>query len=114
MERKIWQQASAEPTASPSGRAWEVSRKRLRRSMWLRTSFNISALHCDRLDCGGQASSPALRGGTPVFDRRINGSFSAGVSRVHRFSPRTSANGPTGNTIPVDAAAATVQQFHGG
>src|ERR1700680_146149 len=43
MERRIWQHASADPTASPSGRACEVSRKRLRRSMWLRTSFNISA-----------------------------------------------------------------------
>src|SRR5579862_556367 len=39
--RRIWRQARAEPIASPSGRACEVSTKRLRCSMCLRTSFNI-------------------------------------------------------------------------
>ena len=41
--RRIWQQASAEPIASPSGRACEVSTNRLRCSMCLRTSFNMHA-----------------------------------------------------------------------
>src|SRR5579863_5383814 len=40
--RKIWQHASADPTASPSGRACEVSTKRSRCSICRRTSCNIT------------------------------------------------------------------------
>src|SRR5579862_1046049 len=36
--RRTWQQASAEPTASPSGRACEVSTKRSCCPIWRRTS----------------------------------------------------------------------------
>src|ERR1700733_12656790 len=39
--RRTWQQASAEPTASPSGRACEVSTKRFPCSIFRRTSCNI-------------------------------------------------------------------------
>src|SRR5579872_1219224 len=41
---KTWQQASAEPTASPSGRACDVSRNLCRCSIFLRTSRNIPLL----------------------------------------------------------------------
>src|SRR5580704_13879560 len=44
IRRRIWAQARAEPTASPSGRACDVSRKRLRCSICLRTSSNIFGL----------------------------------------------------------------------
>src|SRR5579863_4129469 len=39
--RRIWQQASAEPIASPSGRACEVSTNRSRRSNCRRTSCKM-------------------------------------------------------------------------
>src|SRR5580658_7453776 len=39
--RRIWQHASADPTASPSGRACEVSTKRSRCSICFRTSCSI-------------------------------------------------------------------------
>src|ERR1041385_1505074 len=41
MERKIWQQASAEPMASPSGRACEVSKNLSRCPMCFSTSCSI-------------------------------------------------------------------------
>src|SRR5579863_215502 len=44
IRRRIWAQARAEPTASPSGRACDVSRKRLRCSMCLITSSSIFVL----------------------------------------------------------------------
>src|SRR5271154_6610105 len=41
MARKTWQHASADPMASPSGRACDVSTKRSRCSICWRTSCNI-------------------------------------------------------------------------
>src|SRR6266545_4186063 len=40
-KRRIWQQANAEPIASPSGRACEVSTNRVRCSMCWSTSFSM-------------------------------------------------------------------------
>src|SRR5579863_4021375 len=58
IERRIWQHASADPTASPSGRACEVSRNRSRCSMCLRTSFNIFG--CTPIDSTLELMTPFL------------------------------------------------------
>src|SRR5438067_13684454 len=42
MARRICEQASTDPTASPSGRACEVRTKRSRRSICFRTSVTIA------------------------------------------------------------------------
>src|SRR5215469_5317827 len=42
MARRTWQQARADPTASPSGRACEVSTKRSRRPICRSTSSSMS------------------------------------------------------------------------
>ena len=73
--RRIWQQARAEPMASPSGRACEVSTKRSRCSMCFSTSFNMALARRAEPSSCASSSGPATR----------------------RFSLRIAANDPNEN-----------------
>ena len=61
MARKIWQQASVDPTASPSGRAWEVRTNRLRCSQLLEEFRNAGFV---------VAELEAMKWPTPPTERR--------------------------------------------
>src|SRR5580693_236374 len=87
MARTTWQHASADPMASPSGRACDVSTNRSRCSICWRTSFNIAMLSLHPFSYGTSSS------------------FSLGPA-VLPLAPFPARNGPAGKTIPERAAAA--------